>query len=63
MAAFTKERIDEAIPSTDKFLAVTVTGSPFEPWLNEVFEERGYTSTVLGQVNLFTVTEFTRQPS
>jgi hypothetical protein len=60
MAAFTKQRIDDAIPSADRFLAVTVTGSAFEPWLNEVFTERGYTSTVLGQVNLFTVTEFTR---
>jgi hypothetical protein len=63
MAAFTKDRIDETMPSADKFIAVTLTGSPFEPWLDEVFRERGYTSTELGEVNLFTVTEFTRQPS
>jgi hypothetical protein len=63
MAAFTKDRIDQAMPSADRFIAVTLTGSPFEPWLDEVFRERGYTATELGEVNLFTVTEFTRQPS
>jgi len=63
MAAFMQKRIDAAIPTTDRFIAVTVSGSAFEPWLTELFNERGYTAQVIGQVNLFTVTEFTRQPS
>jgi len=63
MATFVEHRIDDALPSTDHFLAVTVSGSAFEPWLNEVFRDRGYVATEVGQVNLFTVTEFTRQPS
>ena len=57
--AWTRARVEAAASSSDRVLVVTLTGSPYEPWLEEVFSDRGFTSRVLGTVEAFSVTEFT----
>ena len=42
---------------------ITVTGSPYGVWLDELFQEQGYASKTLGSVELYTVTEFTPSSS
>ena len=49
MATFVEHRIDDALPSTDRFLAVTVSGSAYEPWLDEVFRGSRLSSTEVGR--------------
>ena len=52
--------VDQAVVSSDRILVVTLTGSAYEPWLEEVLTSRGYTSHVVGVADPYTVTEFTR---
>jgi hypothetical protein len=54
-----RQQIEGPIKGADKVIAITLTGSSYEPWLEEYMRERGWTSHVIGTVNLFTVTEFT----
>ena len=62
-APFARAEIERAIASGDRILVISVTGSPYGPWLDEVFRGQGYTSRTLGSVELLTVTEFTPDPS
>jgi hypothetical protein len=54
-----RAEVEEAIASSDQILVVTLAGSAYEPWLEEVFGRHGYTSHVVGVVEPYTVTEFT----
>jgi hypothetical protein len=58
-APFARAEIERAITSGDRIVFITVTGSPYGVWLDELFQKQGYTSRTLGSVELFTVTEFT----
>jgi hypothetical protein len=62
-APFARDEIERAIASGDRVVVITVTGSPYEAWLEEVFRGSGYSSRTIGSVELFTVTEFTPAPS
>jgi hypothetical protein len=62
-APFARTEIERAIASGDRIVFITVTGSPYAVWLDELFQKQGYTSRTLGSVELFTVTEFTPDPA
>ena len=55
-----RAQVASAIGGSDDVVVISLTGSSFEPWFDEYMRERGWTSHVVGDVNLFTVTEFTR---
>jgi hypothetical protein len=55
-----RAQVASAIGGSDDVVVISLTGSSFEPWFDEYMRERGWTSHVVGDVNLFTVTEFAR---
>ena len=46
-APFARDEIERAIASGDRIVVITVTGSPYEAWLEEVFRGSGYSSRTL----------------
>jgi hypothetical protein len=56
---WTKDTVLAAAESSDRILAVAETGSAYEPWLLQFFEDRDFTATIVGSTNTYTVYEFT----
>jgi hypothetical protein len=53
-------QVGNSIGTTDKVVLVTPSDSPYIPWFDQYMGERGWASHQVGDVNLFTVIEFTR---
>ena len=57
---FVRTQVGDSIAGTDDVIVLTETGSSYGPWFDEYMGQRGWTSHQVGEVTLFTVTEFTR---
>lgn len=56
---WTEDTVRAAAASSDHVFAVTETGSAYEPWLLQFFEDRNFTASVVGSTGTYTVYEFT----
>jgi len=57
-----RAQIDRAMAATDRIVAITLTGSPYGPWMEQYLQDHGWTGTPVADVNLFTITRFQRDP-
>ena len=57
---FVRTQVGDSIAGTDDVIVLTETGFSYGPWFDEYMGQRGWTSHQVGEVTLFTVTEFTR---
>jgi hypothetical protein len=55
-----RAEIDKAMQTTDQIVAVTLTGSPYGPWLEQYLQDRGWSGEAVADVNLFTITRYER---
>jgi hypothetical protein len=56
---WTEDAVRAAAASSDHVFAVAETGSTYEPWLLQFFEDRNFTASVVGSTSIYTVYEFT----
>jgi mannosyltransferase len=57
---FARAQVGDSIARTDKVITVTLTGSSYGPWFDEYMRQQGWTGSFVGEVNQFTVIEYTR---
>ena len=60
---FVRLQVANSIAETDEVVVLTETGSSYGPWFDEYMGQRGWTGERVGDVTLFTVTEFHRSPA
>jgi hypothetical protein len=60
---FIRLQVANSIAQTDEVIVLTETGSSYGPWFDEYMTQQGWTSNHVGDVTLFTVTEFQRTPA
>jgi uncharacterized membrane protein len=60
---FVRLQVANSIAQTDDVIVLTETGSSYGPWFDEYMAQRGWTGNHVGDVTLFTVTEFQRTPA
>ena len=56
---WTQDTVRAAAASSDHVFAVAETGSAYQPWLLQFFEDRDFTARVVGSTRIYTVYEFT----
>jgi hypothetical protein len=57
---FVRTQVGESIAGSNDVIVISDSGSAYGPWFEEFMGHRGWTGRHVGDVNLFTVTEFTR---
>jgi Dolichyl-phosphate-mannose-protein mannosyltransferase len=55
-----RAQVDHAMTTADQIVVVTLSGSPYGPWLDQYMADRGWEGESVGEVNLFTITIFER---